>query len=186
MNEGSTSAKMNWVCRLAVRLIFQNIHAKYMAKISWKTAKIWWRRSKCWGGRVTFHPQEKPRWKSSTINLVCWWHLQRNKNVLMTVVLDRSAPTLIAWNETYVEPGSLLMTDYWKGDSILDDAETFWHETVNHQYNFVDPVTGAHRQSIDCLWREAKTNSSAVPKELCPTPIPASFYGEKITKMRSF
>ena len=34
MKQGSTSAKMNWVCRLAVRLTFQNIYAKYMAKIS--------------------------------------------------------------------------------------------------------------------------------------------------------
>ena len=90
---------------------------------------------------------------------------RETKKVFMTVVPDRSAPTLLAAIETYVEPGTLLMTDCWKGYSILDDTEKFWHETVNHQYNFVDPVTGAHTQGIECLWREAKKKN----KQQCGT-----------------
>ena len=85
----------------------------------------WWRRSNCGGGRVTFDPQEKPRWKSSTIKLGCWWHLQKTKKIFMTVVPDRSAPTLMAAIETHVEPGTLLMTDCWKSYSILDVTEKF-------------------------------------------------------------
>ena len=69
----------------------------------------------------------------------------------MTVLPDRCAPTIMAAIETYVDPGTFLWTDCWKGYSILDDTENLWHETVNHQNNFVDPVTGAHMQGIECL-----------------------------------
>ena len=41
----------------------------------------------------------------------------------MTVVPDRSAPTLMAAIEFYVEPGTLLMTDCWKGYSVYQTGE---------------------------------------------------------------
>ena len=69
---------------------------------------------------------------------------------------DRSAPTLMTAIEIYVEPGTLIITDFWKSYSILDVTEDFSHLTVNHHYNFVDPETGAHTQSIECLWSETK------------------------------
>ena len=104
----------------------------------------------------------------------------------MTVVPGWSAPTLIAAIETYVEPGTLLMTGCWKGYSILDNTEKFLHETVNHQYNFVNPVTGAHAQGIECFWREAKkenkqqcgTHRSMLDSNLC------EFLWSKITRKR--
>ena len=32
----------------------------------------------------------------------------------------------------------------------------FDHEMVNHQSNFVDPMTGAHTQSVERSWLDAK------------------------------
>ena len=58
--------------------------------------------------------------------------------------------------EICVKPVTLIITDCWKSYSILDVTEDFSHLTVNHHYNFVDPETGAHTQSIESLWREAE------------------------------
>jgi hypothetical protein len=41
---------------------------------------------------------------------------------------------------------------------ILDEEDLEYdHETVNHQENFVDPITGANTQTIECYWRHLKT-----------------------------
>ena len=31
------------------------------------------------------------------------------------------------------------------------------HYTVNHTYNFIDPITGAHTQNVENSWKNAKT-----------------------------
>jgi hypothetical protein len=36
------------------------------------------------------------------------------------------------------------------------DADGFNHLTVNHTYNFVDPDTFAHTQTIEFSWRKLK------------------------------
>ena len=35
-------------------------------------------------------------------------------------------------------------------------VEQFAHLTVKHKYNFVDPVSGAHTQTIEGAWRGPK------------------------------
>ena len=90
---------------------------------------------------------------------------RKTKKVFLTVVPDRSAPTLMTAIEIYVEPGIRINADCWKSFSILDATEDFSHLAVNHHYNFVDPETGAHTQSIECLCREAKKKS----KQQCGT-----------------
>ena len=33
------------------------------------------------------------------------------------------------------------------------------HYTVNHTYNFIDPMTGAHTQNVENSWKNAKTRN---------------------------
>ena len=55
----------------------------------------------------------------------------------------------------HVAPGSTIITDCWKAYDNLG-AEGFQHLTVNHSYNFVDPTTGAHTNTVENLWWQIK------------------------------
>ena len=71
----------------------------------------------------------------------------------LVAVDDRSVITLMAAIADHVEPASTIYTDCWKGYSTKQlEAAGFQHFTVNHSYNFVDPLTGVHTQNIERMW----------------------------------
>lgn len=51
------------------------------------------------------------------------------------------------------DEGSIIITYCWRGCKTgeLRDAG-YDNSTVNHKYNFVDPNTGCHTQSLEVLW----------------------------------
>ena len=51
----------------------------------------------------------------------------------------------------FVEEGSITFTDEWKGYGKLNGLG-FFHYTVNHSRNFVNPLSGVHTQKIENLW----------------------------------
>jgi len=53
------------------------------------------------------------------------------------------------------EGGSVIHSDEWPSYQCLT-SEGFIHETVNHQENDVDPLTGAHTQGVERSWLDAK------------------------------
>ena len=67
----------------------------------------------------------------------------RNRDTLLTIIKDR------------ILPGTTIISDCWKAYDCLE-SEGFKHLTVNHSYNFVDPDTGAHTNTIERQWREIK------------------------------
>lgn len=70
---------------------------------------------------------------------------------------DRSAATILPIIQKYVNPGSTIISDEWRAyRQIINLPGRFNHLTVNHRYNFVDPVTGAHTQGIESTWRSCK------------------------------
>ncbi|KAK0417512.1 hypothetical protein QR680_013056 [Steinernema hermaphroditum] len=69
----------------------------------------------------------------------------------------RDAASLLPLIQRHVAPGSIINTDGWRAyDGITRLPEGYSHETVIHERNFVDPVTGAHTQSIESLWQKVK------------------------------
>ena len=57
------------------------------------------------------------------------------------------------------------MSDCWSSYQCLKDHPNYRHMDVNHSKNFVDPVTGAHTQSVESMWRDAKMQN----KKMCGT-----------------
>jgi len=86
----------------------------------------------------------------------------QEKRMFAVKVDDRSAETLLALIQRHVHPGSIIITDCWKGyksDGLIELG--MLHTTVNHSLHFVDPTTGAHTNGIEGTWSAMKVS---IPK----------------------
>lgn len=75
-------------------------------------------------------------------------------------VQERNSETLLRVIQDHIEPGTTIISDCWKAYNCLN-SEGYKHLTVNHSVNFVDPITGAHTNTIERRWRDTK---NLVPK----------------------
>ncbi|KAG0422854.1 hypothetical protein DMUE_6178 [Dictyocoela muelleri] len=71
------------------------------------------------------------------------------------LVRDRSSRSLLDIINRVVREGSIIWSDEWRGYNNLNMLFPS-HDTVNHRYNFVNPVTGVHTQNIESLWNKLK------------------------------
>ena len=72
-------------------------------------------------------------------------------------VADRTAPTLSRIIEQHVAPGTTIYTDCWRGYRAVDLMQMgMLRSTVNHRYNFVNPTTGVHTNTIEGTWHAIK------------------------------
>jgi len=67
----------------------------------------------------------------------------------------RDAWTLLELIEKHVEPGTTIYSDLWRGYRNLGQ-HGYYHGTVNHSYNFVDPASGVHTNTVESNWRPLK------------------------------
>jgi transposase-like protein len=82
--------------------------------------------------------------------------ISRNTNeCFLIAVPNRAAATLVPIIETYIKPGTTIMSDEWKAYDKLGEVG-YNHLTVNHSLNFVDPLSGAHTQRVENMWKNAK------------------------------
>lgn len=80
------------------------------------------------------------------------------RKMFMVPVLTRDAGTLRLLIERYVAPGSIIYTDCWRGYRPADMIQMgMLHDTVNHTYHFVDPLTGVHTNTIEGTWHAVKS-----------------------------
>lgn len=79
--------------------------------------------------------------------------------VFMIAVEKRDANTLIPIIQQWIEPGTTIISDFWKAYDCLNLAG-FKHLKVNHSLHFKDPETGAHTNAIESSWRAAKASMS--------------------------
>ena len=69
--------------------------------------------------------------------------------------MRRDRATLIPIIERECKVGSVIHSDEWPAYLILNDIG-YHHKTVNHQKNYVNPISGAHTQGIERSWLDAR------------------------------
>ena len=82
-----------------------------------------------------------------------------NGRVYMKHVENRKAETLIPIIQNNVQQGSAIISDQWKPYYKIPFPEYF-HFTVNHSKNFVDPLTNEHTQRAESYWNACKDDLS--------------------------
>ena len=72
----------------------------------------------------------------------------------LQIVEDRSAQTLIPIIQTYIKPGTVILSDCWKAYSGSKE-EGYMHLTVNHSIEFKNKETGDCINLIESTWNTA-------------------------------
>jgi IS1 family transposase len=70
------------------------------------------------------------------------------RKVFMRIIEKRDSETLTNLILRHVNPGSVIITDYWKGYLRLSDHD-FTHLKVNHSVTFKDELTGACTNTVE-------------------------------------
>lgn len=73
------------------------------------------------------------------------------RRIIIIVVPDRKADTLITIMKKYIHPESVIYSDCWRGYSTVIDSFSD-HFYVNHSVSFVDFITGVHTNTIEGNW----------------------------------
>lgn len=84
--------------------------------------------------------------------------IERNSGECFLVpVPDRKAETLLPIIRQRIQPGSTIISDCWSAYRRISEQGDYIHQTVNHSYNFVDPLSpSVHTQNIENCWLHAK------------------------------
>lgn len=82
---------------------------------------------------------------------------RETKESFLMKVPNRQTETLLTAVKNNIQEGTTIYSDCWRAyNTELLRESGFDHYTVNHTYNFVDPTTGAHTQTIERFWGSAK------------------------------
>jgi transposase-like protein len=82
------------------------------------------------------------------------------RKMFVEVVERRDQEAITEVLSRHVLPGSVIVTDCWRGYLGIDEALSVHHLTVNHSETFVDPHTGACTNHIEGTWGAIKARIS--------------------------
>ena len=91
--------------------------------------------------------------------------LKRGGRVYTKIITDASGRTLMPIIESKVVPDSIVYSDCWRGDNVLDVSE-FKHYRINHSKLFADKQN--HINGIENFWNQAKRHLrkfNGIPRE---------------------
>jgi transposase-like protein len=77
------------------------------------------------------------------------------RRLFLVPVESRDSTSLLNVIADHVLPGSIILTDMWKGYAGLS-AAGFTHLVVNHSLHFTDPQTGVSTNTIEGTWNGVK------------------------------
>jgi len=91
---------------------------------------------------------------------------RETKEYFAVEVEKRDSQTLLQIIKEKIHEQSVIISDCWKAYDCLQD-EGFKHLKVNHKYNFVDPDTGAHTNTVERNWRTLKEKVPQCGRRSC-------------------
>ncbi|CEF61588.1 Transposase, ISXO2-like domain-containing protein [Strongyloides ratti] len=83
---------------------------------------------------------------------------KETKECFVEPVANKASETLMKLLKKTVASETLIISDMWRSYSQVSDSG-YEHLELNHKYNFVDPLTNAHTQNIERVWRSVKERS---------------------------
>ena len=91
---------------------------------------------------------------------------RRTNKGFLQLVQDRTAGTLLNIIQNRIAPGSIIHSDgfasYNNNIVNIPVNPPYRHLTVIHDQNFVDPVSGACTNRVECYWKSAKRRFKAM------------------------
>jgi transposase-like protein len=82
--------------------------------------------------------------------------LTQERKMFAKMVEKRDQGTIRDVLRAHIAPGSVLVTDCWRGYIGVEEALNLRHLTVNHSKTFKDPETGACSNNIEGTWSGMK------------------------------
>ena len=77
------------------------------------------------------------------------------KNGYLEYVQQRDEATLVPIIQEWILPGTIIHSDGWRAYANLGNLG-YIHQVVNHNQNFLDPVTGACTNHVEAYWGRIK------------------------------
>ena len=84
---------------------------------------------------------------------------RQTRNIFLAAVPNRTADTFLPLLETFILPGSRILTDGWAAYADIGSLQggIYSHNTVIHADHFVDPIDDSvHTQGIESVWKDVK------------------------------
>ena len=84
---------------------------------------------------------------------------RNTKQIFLCKLTERSQQIISPLIISNIRAGTTIYSDNWgayQNISSLPVNPSYSHLTVNHAENFVDPISGAHTNNIECLWKNLK------------------------------